>query len=114
MHVGSSGVSMWMRPLVTAQAVQLKVAHATSLLCDSVSMAWSPHAPVLAMQGSPVWKALLDDANVRGLVMDDVTAQNLFEHVESSTKDKLEAMLETRTQQQEAQQQQQQALEQDQ
>ena len=68
-------------------------------------MGQSPETPALAVQGSPVWKALLGDANLRGLVMDDVTAQNLFEHVESSTKDKLEAMLETRTRQQEAQQQ---------
>ena len=107
MHVGFVGVSMWVSPLVTAHAVQLKVADITFLLCDSVPIGQGPHAPALAVQGSPVWKALLDDANVRGLVMDDVTAQNLFEHVESSTKDKLEAMLETRTQQQEAQRQQQ-------
>ena len=104
-------MKFWMRLLATAQAVQLNAADTTSLLCDSVPMGWSCHAPALAVQGSPVWKALLDDASVRGLVMDDVTAQNLFEHVESSTKDKLEAMLETRTQQQTAQQQQQ-ALEQ--
>ena len=96
---------MWMALHVTAQAVQLKAAGATSLLCDGVPRGRTPHGPALAVQGSPVWKALLDDANVRGLVMDDVTAQNLFEHVESNTKEKLEAMLETRTRQQEAQQQ---------
>ena len=45
MHVGFSVVRMWMRPLVTAQAVQLKVADATSLLCHGVPRGWESSRP---------------------------------------------------------------------